>query len=105
MNARAFLQLVASQGTILLRSTSFWLASIFTAVISMLVFGWLFNPESQAFDLGVVDEDRTEASQALVQAFVGLENVDLSQKPVSRRMIVPCVTTSWRNARTFIASS
>ncbi len=86
MSWRAFRQLVVAQGAILLRSTSFWLASIFTAVISMLVFGWLFNPESQAFDLGVVDEDRTEASQALVQAFVGLENVDLSQKPLAKEM-------------------
>jgi ABC-2 type transport system permease protein len=61
------------------RNTGFWLSSIMMAVISMAVFGWLFDLDTQAFDLAVVDEDRTEASQALVGAFDGLENVELKQ--------------------------
>ena len=79
MSVRAFRQLVTAQGAILLRSTSFWVASIFAAVISMAVFGWLFNPETQAFDLAVVDEDRTEASRTLTESFASLDNVELRQ--------------------------
>ncbi len=79
MNRGAFLQLVVSQATMLRRNVGFWLSSIIMAVLSMAVFGWLFNPDTQAFDLAVVDEDRTEASQALVQAFDGLENVELKR--------------------------
>ncbi|HEU4759449.1 MAG TPA: ABC transporter permease [Dehalococcoidia bacterium] len=86
MGLRGFPQLVISQAAMLRRNPSFWLTSMFTAAISMLVFGWLFNPESQAFDLGVVDEDRTESSQALVQAFAGLENVSLSREPLAEEM-------------------
>ncbi len=79
MNGGAFLQLVVSQATMLRRNTGFWLSSIIMAVLSMAVFGWLFNPDTQAFDLAVVDEDRTEASQTLVEAFDGLENVELKR--------------------------
>lgn len=79
MNVRAFLQLVITQATMLRRNTGFWLSSILMAVLSMAVFGWLFNPDTQPFDLAVVDEDRSEASQALVQAFGGLENVELRE--------------------------
>ncbi len=61
------------------RNTGFWLSSIMMAVLSMAVFGWMFNFDTQAFDLAVVDEDRTESSQALVQAFDKLENVELKQ--------------------------
>lgn len=76
MNLRALAQLTIAQAKILWRNTTFWLVSIFLAVLSMLVFGWLFKPGSQPFDLGLVDEDRTEASQSLAQAFAGLENVN-----------------------------
>jgi ABC-2 type transport system permease protein len=79
MGARGFIQLVVTQATMLRRNVGFWLSSIIMAVLSMAVFGWLFNPDTQAFDLAVVDEDRTEASQALVQAFDGLDNVELKQ--------------------------
>ena len=79
MNVRAFIQLVVTQATMLRRNTGFWLSSIMMAVISMAVFGWLFNFDTQAFELAVVDEDRTEASQALVQAFDGLESVELRE--------------------------
>ena len=79
MNRGAFLQLVVSQATMLRRNTGFWLSSIMMAVLSMAVFGWMFNFDTQAFELAVVDEDRTESSQALVQAFDKLENVELKQ--------------------------
>ncbi len=79
MNGGEFLQLVVSQATMLRRNTGFWLSSILMAVISMAVFGWLFNPDTQAFELAVVDEDRTEASQALVKAFDGLDSVELKR--------------------------
>lgn len=77
MGASGLLQLVVTQATMLRRNTGFWLTSIMMAIISMAVFGWLFNPDTQPFDLAVVDEDRTEASQALVQAFDGIESVEL----------------------------
>ncbi len=75
MNAGAFLQLVVTQATMLRRNVGFWLSSIIMAVLSMAVFGWLFNPDSQAFDLAVVDDDRTVASRELVQAFDKVESV------------------------------
>jgi ABC-2 type transport system permease protein len=58
------------------RNVTFWLISIFIAVLSMLVFGWLFKPEARTFELAVVDEDRTESSQQLSAAFSGLDNVE-----------------------------
>ena len=79
MRPRAFLRLVASQATILRRNTLFWLTSILMAVISMAVFGWLFNPAAEAFELSVVDEDGSQSSAALVQAFDGLKNVNLRE--------------------------
>jgi ABC-2 type transport system permease protein len=73
------MRLVVTQATMLRRNTMFWLSSILMAVISMAVFGWLFNPGDAAFKLGIVDEDGTRESQALVQSFEGLENVELRQ--------------------------
>ncbi|MFQ5472020.1 MAG: ABC transporter permease, partial [Dehalococcoidia bacterium] len=72
-----FLRLVVTQATMLRRNTSFWLSSIIVAVVSILVFGWLFNPDTRAFDLALVDEDGTEASTALVAAFESVENVEV----------------------------
>jgi ABC-2 type transport system permease protein len=59
------------------RNTGFWLSSIIVAVVSILVFGWLFNPDTRAFDLGLVDEDVTEASGVLVAAFESVDNVEV----------------------------
>jgi len=75
VNVSAFLQLVVTQATMLRRDTGFWLSSIIMATLSMAVFGWLFNLDTQTFDLALVDEDRSKASRALVQAFDGLETV------------------------------
>ena len=77
MGVGGFLQLVVIQATMLWRNTGFWLSSIMMAVLSMAVFGWLFNPDTQPFDLALVDEDRSEASQTLAEAFDGIENVTL----------------------------
>lgn len=79
MNVRAFVRLVVTQATMLRRNTSFWFSSIMMAVLSMAVFGWLFDLDTQAFDLAVVDEDRTEASEALVRAFDGVESAELRE--------------------------
>lgn len=76
MNLRAFTRLAIAQALMLWRNVTFWMISIFMAVLSMLVFGWLFHPETQAFDLAVVDEDRTESSRSLTAAFAGLDNID-----------------------------
>jgi len=76
---RTFVGMAIAQGIILRRNTTFWLISIFIALLSMLVFGSLFKPESQAFDLSVVDEDGSEASRSLRDAFSGLENVKLRE--------------------------
>lgn len=76
MGIRTFYQLAVAQALMLWRNLTFWLISIFIAILSMLVFGWLFKPEAQAFDLAVVDEDRTESSQSLTDAFSGLPNIE-----------------------------
>jgi ABC-2 type transport system permease protein len=47
------------------------------AVVSILVFGWLFNPDTRPFDLSLVDEDGTEASEVLVAAFESVDNVEV----------------------------
>lgn len=73
---RALVELTAAQAKILWRNVTFWLISIFIAVLSMLVFGWLFRPGSQPFDLGFVDEDGTQASRSLGEAFASLENIE-----------------------------
>ncbi|MEX0801389.1 MAG: ABC transporter permease [Dehalococcoidia bacterium] len=78
MSPSSFLRLIVSQATILRRNTIFWLASLIAAVVSMAVFGWLFNPDTRPFDLAVVDQDGSEASQALVSAFDSVDNVNVS---------------------------
>lgn len=77
MRPQGFVQLIITQATMLRRNVGFWLSSIIIAVISILVFGWLFNPDTRPFDLAIVDEDGTEASSALAGAFEGVDNVDV----------------------------
>jgi ABC-2 type transport system permease protein len=77
MSLRGFLELVRAQSTIVRRNTSFWLISMMVAIMSMGVFGWLFHPGPQPFTLAFVDEDRTEASAGLREAFAELESVRL----------------------------
>ncbi len=79
MNARAFLQMAIAQAIILRRTVTFWLISIFIAALSMVVFGLLFKPEAQAFDLAVVDEDGSQAAQSLTGVFASVENVKFQQ--------------------------
>lgn len=76
MGLRTFSRLALAQALMLWRNVTFWLISIFVAVVSMLVFGWLFHPEAQAFDLAAVDEDRTESSQSLTATFAALDNIE-----------------------------
>ena len=78
MSLRAFGRLAFAQALMLWRNVTFWLISIFIAVLSMLVFGWLFKPDAVAFDLAVVVEDRTESSQQLTAAFAGLDNIEFN---------------------------
>lgn len=79
MSLRAFFQLTIAQATIVRRNVNFWVTSIFIAALSMFVFGLLFKPEAQAFDLAVVDEDGSQASQSLTGAFGSVENVKFQQ--------------------------
>ncbi|MDP2675536.1 MAG: ABC transporter permease, partial [Dehalococcoidia bacterium] len=65
-----------TQGTIIRRDTGFWLSSIIMAALSMAVFGWLFNPDTQPFDLALVDEDHSQASRTLMEAFEGIDSVE-----------------------------
>lgn len=76
---RGFSRLVLAQATLLRRLPAYWVSTLGLAVISMLVFGWLFDLGTQAFTLGVVNLDSSEPSRALVQAFDDLENVDVKQ--------------------------
>ena len=75
----AFRRMAISQALILWRNVPFWLISIFIAVLSMLVFGWLFKPGATAFDLGIVDQDGTQASAQLTQSFSGLDTVKVKR--------------------------
>jgi ABC-2 type transport system permease protein len=75
MRQRTFAQLAVSQALMLRRNVAFWMISLFIAVISMLVFGWLFKPEAQPFKLALVDEDQTQSSQSLASVFSALDNV------------------------------
>jgi ABC-2 type transport system permease protein len=79
MSVHALLQLAIAQAAMIRRDVGLWLINIFIAVLSMAVFGWLFTPGPQPFDLAVVDEDGTEASRTLVRAFDGVENAKLRQ--------------------------
>ena len=76
MGFRTFTRLAHAQALMLWRNTTFWLISIFIAVLSMLVFGWLFKPEARTFELAVVDEDGTQSSQQLTEAFAGVDNIE-----------------------------
>lgn len=76
---RGFPRLVIAQAILLRRNVSYWIPTLGLAIIAMMVFGWLFQLGTQAFFLGIVDEDHSDASQGLVQAFDGLENVKLKQ--------------------------
>lgn len=60
------------------RNTGFWLSSLIVAVVSILVFGWLFNPDTRPFDLAIVDEDGSEPALSLVAAFESVDNVDVA---------------------------
>jgi ABC-type multidrug transport system, permease component len=77
MSFFTFRRMAISQGLILWRNVTFWLISIFIAVLSMLVFGLLFKPGVQAFDLAIVDQDHTAEAAQLSQAFTGLNNVNV----------------------------
>jgi ABC-2 type transport system permease protein len=79
MRPGGFYRLVATQATILRRNTSFWLASLIIAAVSILVFGWLFNPgAARPFDVGIVDEDGSETATGLREAFETVETVDVA---------------------------
>jgi ABC-2 type transport system permease protein len=78
MKLRGFYRLVLTQATILRRNTSFWLASIVVAAVSITVFGWLFNPSAaRPFDLGLVDEDGGRSAATLRQTFDNVQNVNV----------------------------
>lgn len=86
MRVQGFLQLVLAQATMLRRNTGFWLSSIIVAVISILVFGWLFNPDTQAFDLSLVDEDGSEASIQLIAVFESIDSVEVASGEREREL-------------------
>ncbi|MBI1886297.1 MAG: ABC transporter permease [Chloroflexi bacterium] len=86
MSLRTLVQMTIAQATIVSRNVSYWLISIFIAVFSMAVFGWLFNPETRAFDLAIADQDRSQSSEALVQAFTSVENADISRDSLQKEM-------------------
>ncbi len=83
---RGFPSLVIAQAKLVRRNVNYWIPTLGLAIISMMVFGWLFQLGTQAFLLGIVDEDRSEASRSLVQAFEGLENVKLEEGSRSREL-------------------
>ncbi len=78
MRIKGFVQLVSTQATMLRRNTGFWLSSLIIAVVSILVFGWLFNPDTRPFDLAIVNEDGSKPALSLVAAFESADNVDVA---------------------------
>lgn len=67
---RGFWPLVLCQAKLLVRNTTYVVASFGIAFISMVVFGLLFGPGSSSpISLGIVDEDNSIASNQLVAAF------------------------------------
>jgi ABC-2 type transport system permease protein len=76
MTLHTFVRMMIAQATILRRNVTFWLVSIFIAVLSMLVFGTLFNPGAEKFSLTFVDEDGTAQSGELAATFDGLPNAE-----------------------------
>ncbi|MDP2948311.1 MAG: ABC transporter permease [Chloroflexota bacterium] len=83
---RGFSRLVLAQATLLRRNVAYWVPTLGLAIISMLVFGWLFDIEAQPFSLGLVDEDGSAASQGLIRAFDGLDNVEVKEGPRQREL-------------------
>ena len=64
---RAIFTIIATNFTILLRQRAFILSSLGLAVISVLVFGWLFSGNGSVRTvLGVVDEDKSATSTQIV---------------------------------------
>jgi len=86
MRIPAIAQLTVTQGKMLARNVSFWLASLLIAGLSMTVFGYLFQPDARQFDIAVVDEDATQVSQSLVTAFAGVDNLDISLRSRDQEM-------------------
>jgi ABC-2 type transport system permease protein len=76
---RGFFRLVIAQATLLRRNVSYWIPTLGLSIIVMMVFGWLFQVGTQAFSLSIVDEDHSETSLHLAEAFDSLENVDLKR--------------------------
>lgn len=86
MRQPAVLELAIVQAKMLSRNVSFWSVSLLIAGLSMLVFGYLFKPDSRPFDLAVIDEDATQTSQSLTSAFSEVENVHVSSLPREEEM-------------------
>lgn len=71
----AIVQLTWTQGKMLSRNVSFWMASLLIAGLSMGVFGYLFQPDARQFDVAIVDQDGTSASQSFAASFSAVENL------------------------------
>ena len=74
---RSFLALVRCQTIILRRSPGYWISSLILAVLSIVVFGYLFTGSLRDLPLGVADEDQSEASRQVVQSLGDVEGIDL----------------------------
>jgi ABC-2 type transport system permease protein len=86
MRRPAIAQLTLAQGKMLARNVSFWITSLLIAGLSMTVFGYLFRPDARQFDIAVVDQDATHASQSLLDAFSSVENLHIGSGALQDEM-------------------
>jgi ABC-2 type transport system permease protein len=78
MRRPAIVQLTWAQGKMLSRNVSFWMASLLIAGLSMTVFGYLFQPDARQFDVAIVNQDGTPASQSFAESFSAVENLEVA---------------------------
>ncbi len=76
---RSFRALLRAQLLLLARDPAYWLSTLLIAVVSILVFGYLFTGGLQDFPLGVVDEDHSVSSQQVLEGLRGAGGIDLSE--------------------------
>src|SRR3972149_452688 len=72
---RGFLALARAETLILFRNPGYWLGNLIIAVLSIIVFGYLFKG-MEDFPLGVADLDGSPTSQQVVAALESVPGIE-----------------------------
>ncbi len=83
---RSFRALLKAQILLLARDPAYWVSTLLIAVISILVFGYLFTGGLSDFPLGVVDQDHSTTSEQVLQALRDAGGIDLSEGSAEAQM-------------------